>query len=114
MGFFSGVFKEFDRFLDRRIGIDSPSTREGIVNFAGGTLGAATGDTQSPLVGLLSPETGSSATSVGDTSPFPDTLDLVQTRLFRSLNRKNRLSQTNVTGGLSSRAPTIKPTLFTL
>jgi len=43
--FFSKIFKETDRFLDRRIGIDDPGTRTGIIITAaaigGGYAGAA-------------------------------------------------------------------------
>ena len=95
--------KEFDRFLDRRIGIDDSGIRN-LQTFAIGGLifpRERSNDKGSDFIG-------------GGVSPFPDTLDIGQTRLFKSLSQKRNRGRTNFTGGLSSAAPSIKPTLFTI
>ena len=137
------IFREFDRFLDRRIGIDDPGTRKGIAIATGAVLGALIGQ---PLAGAAFGASSGVATATtfgistasiiggqigaqlaatdisrvgesiiaGGVSPFPDTLDIGQTRLFKSLSQKRNRGRTNFTGGLSSAAPSIKPTLFTI
>jgi len=114
MGFFDGIFEEFDRFFDRRLGIDDPNIRTAATALATGGAsllggGGARGGAEKSTDPKIDP--------MYDFDPFAVDNSMVigaQDALRKRLANRRGLSSTNVSGGrIKSTATGVKPTLFT-
>ena len=108
------VKKEFDRFLDRRVGIDDPGIRAGVnvwlmSNWFGGVVGA---------VGAASLQHDQDSQPLDPLKPFslPTNFELTSARseLQSVLRKKRARSRTDFTGGSLPSAQVTAPRLKTV
>jgi len=128
MGFFSKIFKEIDRVLDRRIGIDDPGVRSGIVIVGGTILGGVAGGAIGGTLGAVGSSGALSSKALSEGFKFPGAPqqtvqppssfggDILgsKDRLRKNLADKKNVRSTNITGGIRGNLSTVRPTLMTL